>query len=557
MSFNSPIGYSKNPIVDQALTKDIDPYNDKKKSLETIPTESVKKNGNEKLSQGNNREYSGNPLNSKGLQYLPYEILELILLELSQFDLLNLLKTNHRMYDIVHPKLFENVIIDGNFSAFNKEFPRFHIQSINNSTKKLNAIYINSNYNFKKFLVNYHEARRPIFRFQCVCLPDSVTIIDQHLESLLIKLFSQLDQLQEFIWVPRNFDCRYLSYLPKDLLSLKINLNKETGFENLFKFNQLEMLHINSYKTIQNLTKLVQVFERTHDSLVSLKIGKKEVKYSEIPNPPSSQLMSLEGVANDLKRICTYGYPHVTKLSLTGLMVQEDDFAHLNDSINLGNLVDLELGQLIESKTLETSSFLEKLGPKLTNIKYLSLDYRESHKDNVPKFLKTINKLTKLNLIARINDTKPFKDYLYAEALQYHKPSLTHLAINFKLETGINFIDLPINLSLIDLSELKQLKSLKFNSNNEANNVCVIQNLPNLKYLQLFGLKAGGAPNLGLGMIHPNIFDEWFKVQHVALIYYDNNQNLDYIKINNCLFECKDKVIPRDGIDNWFSDIIE
>lgn len=560
MSFNSPIGYSKNPILDEDVTEEIDPYNIKKtngKSRLRIGSLEAEEKDEDKDKSGGMR-----------LEDLPIEILELILLELSQFDLLNLMRTNSLIYNKVHPKLYENIIIDANFSGFNKEFGTRQSQRINNGVKKFNNIYINSTYNFKKFLTNYKPIR-PIYRFQCNCLPDSITIITKDLEMLILKVFGQLDHLQELIWHPSSFNLNYLCHLPTTLTALIINGKHFSGFQHLLRFNQLHQFHIDCYSNEENLDILTNVLHQNQTTLTRLQLGKHPVDhYNEIPLPPSDELLAPElhlvprneYPLNEFNRIfhsTTTQYPHVTQLSLAGIFVNELDFDCLNESVQLQNISHLQLRHLVEYKTNQQSSFLVRLAPKLSSLKYLLLDHRESNQDNVPYFLLHINKLIKLNLIVRQNETKTFSEALYEEALQHHESTLTHLAINLKRESWINFAEYPLNLNAINLSRLKQLQSIKFNGDNETNNLALIEQLPNLTHLHLFGLKAGGAPNLGLGMIHPNIFDEWFKVQHVAHIYYNHNKHLKYVKINNCLFECQDKVIPRDGIDYWFKDIVE
>lgn len=83
----------------------------------------------------------------------------------------------------------------------------------------------------------------------------------------------------------------------------------------------------------------------------------------------------------------------------------------------------------------------------------------------------------------------------------------------------------------------------------------LLRTLDHLIYLDDYGQTAGGAPNLGLGMVHPSVFDEWFKVQHVALLYHEAQTHLNYVRIKSYIFDFDDDAAnPRSGIDRWFEE---
>lgn len=536
--FNSPVGYSKNPLF--YASHDPSQRHKVSEPIE-IPKAHIK---------------------SAIFQLVAEEILDKIIHHLNQIDSFKLMLTCKKWYQLVKPKLYENIIIDANFSDFNKEFNSYKYQYQHEhspiNSKRLTSTFIKSKYNFKKFLLTYNCER--ICRFQCICFPESVTILDVETSELLVNFFKTVCGLNELVWLPDNFDLNFLQQLNvqnNNLFTLIANVKMNQDIQILGNF-ELENLQLSPYIKQSHLLTIVNSFDMSN--LQVLKLSKVDIhKDSTVPDPPASKLLQLDSHYEiaDLQYLTLQPLHHLRKLSLCGIFINESDFHKLNDSVNLHNIEKLELRSITEYKRSPHHSFLVKLCQHLPNISQLFLDYRESHKDNVPFFLSNIGKLKKLDLVIRNNETKPFKEIEYQKALMCHSEFLYALSLEVKQETALTHRNVPVNLGALDLTNLLNLKCLRINSTNESNNLRLISNLPYLKYLDLFGLKAGGSPNLGLGMVHPTIFDEWFKVQHVALIYLKNNLNLKYVNINDCLFECGHEIVtPREGIDHWFKDMV-
>lgn len=537
--FNSPIGYSKKPLF----------YDDRKITNTSI-------NNQDSL-------LAISADSNASLDKLPQEILSNIIHQLDQFDSFKLLQTSRLMYNVVRPKLYENIIIDLNFSEFNKEFNSYKYQyltQITHTKVKLTSTFIKSSYNLKRFLGGYNG--QSIRRLQCINLPDSFNVMDHDINELIVAFFKSINGLHELIWLPDNFNLKVLEQLNgDDLVSLIINIKfNHQELKILKQFTNLINFQIGPYSNNENLLRLIKYIDFNKlNVLVLTKFAKK----ISIPDPPSTELVVDDysqlrpHEINDLQVISKVSLQNVTKLSIDGMIIKTSDLVGFQKSINLAKLVKLKLVNTIEVKEDSRDSFLLGIADYLTNLRVLSLDYREIAKDNVPEFLKRVKSLGKLDLIIRTNTTTIFNESEYSKALATHSHTLQHLSIEIMKENTLNFSNMAVDLNKFLLDNLQQLKSLRINSAKEIDNLQLVRRLPYLEYLHLFGLKAGGSPNLGLGMVHPSVFDEWFKVQHVALIYLNNNEKLKYIKINQCIFECNDKAVtPRDGIDHWFDEII-
>jgi len=276
-------------------------------------------------------------------------------------------------------------------------------------------------------------------------------------------------------------------------------------------------------------------------------------------------------------------------LLFNNCLLTPEDSQTLINSVNLMNLKTLELKNVSEYQKIQATlnspdelinnlktSFIVEIAPYLSNLQHLCIDYRESLTDSVPEFLKLISSdnLKSLDLTIRYNQSKlkSFDDDInefysaYSNAIisKNKYETLIKLSIETKEENAFCDLSIPIpsNFFYEELNNCLNLKSLRINPSdiNSSDKVTkLIGNLPKLTKLDVFGSHAGGAPHLGLEMVHPTVYDEWFRVQHAAVLYLQHNKHLKYIRINKCIFECEGdllQVTPRDGIDRWFNECV-
>lgn len=548
--FDSPVGYSKNPL----------PYDGGgSKSDSRTPRTRTPIVLKPKVSR------------DKTIDKLPVEIIHQIANELDQFGCLNFMMINKQIYKCAVPRLYQNIIIDQHYSQFSQEFS---YKQYERDGSLISASYINSSYNFKRFL-NCYEGGFIIKRFQCIHLPDSINIFDYDINERLIQFFHNVNGLNELIWLTDNFKLEFLRPLKnKDIiqtliLNIKFNnyLNKMDEEEVFKHFINLKNFQVKPFQNEKKLTKIMN--EIDFSNLDTLKLSRFD-KDMNVLVPDCKRL--IVDSYNDLLDYELHisnimfkdDFPNLSKLSLDNIMINYKDSKTLKRSIDFNKLTKLELKNISEYRLYqdlaESYSFLKDIAPELTNLHELSLDYRESYTDSVPEFINSIssNTVEGIDLTIRLNETKTitptfYENYSQSLISNNKCQTLTGLSIEIKQENQFCDLNLPINLGYFQLEKLNRLQWLRLNCKNDNTIINLIKSLPELKFLHLFGLK-NGSPNLGLGMIHPTVYDEWFKVQHVALIYLQSNEGLKYIRINNCTFECMGLlVIPRDGIDGWFN----
>ncbi|KAK6455535.1 uncharacterized protein RJT20DRAFT_47946 [Scheffersomyces xylosifermentans] len=649
-SLNSPIGYSKNPLL----------YDQRREGSNT-PNSS---DANKSKDQSPPLQLLTPPQSSNGLTFdkLPFEIRLKVANELSQFDCIKLLRVSKIIYSSTVPRLYQYIIIDEDFNIFNneKEYgfkhfePKEDLGGEGRHRKEFSCTYINSSYNFKRFLKEYnnkiekesHEDDHGLFphikRFECINIPDSMNIYDHDLNNRLVQFFRNLKHLRQLIWLSDNFRLELLYSLPQKHLinSLQLNIKFTNYLNELNTDDELDDLSIASFPNLvnfqiqpfQNSRKLIKIINNllvnkndpveVSSNLRSLVLTRfQKISDSSILLPNCRDLVSIRSeripntngvrstIHTSLHDVDLNALPslfrdsklkylsNLSVLSIDNILVGPQDAELLIESVNLPLLQRLFLRGVSEYQMLEEDvitvdsnrqqliallkpSFILEIAPYLSGLKQLSIDYREALVDTVPQFLENLasNSLESLEVVIRLNKTKPLRtreeerEYYgqYANAIVHFKNSLTKLALEIRIEVdnyqdsnNINVLEsIPFNIGFYSkLLELKHLTGFRLNPGSNANEVLqLISRLSNLHNVDIFGSRAGGCPNLGLGMMHPNVYDEWFKVQHVALFYLQSNPNIRYIRINDCIFECEGsglRVNPRYGITRWFEDLVK
>lgn len=509
-NFNSPIGYSKRPLL----------YDNSDSSQSHTSTITI-------------------PNNKACLDSISLDIIIAISQFLDQASILNLLKTTKRLYKILKPRLYNTVIVDSSYSAFNKDLDLFL------------GTFINSTYNFKKLLINVNH--KLIRHFKCIRLPDSVLIFDNDLNCKVEAFFKGCLQLTELCWLPDNFkldNLRLLNHKP-NLIGLTMNIKADIystniQFNEIRNFIHLEQFLIKPYINRMFLRHIISNLNVT--TLKSLLLNKYDKQLIE-PKPHKLRVSNINDLADDITEIQDFNtiftkkFHQLSHLALNGMILCHKDFDKFNSAINCSIITTLDLSNIIEYNFGDNQSILAKF--KFVNLISLCIDIKQGYQDFVPLFLLNHQTLISLNLTIRINDTFPFNQDIYAIAIN-QLTSLSKLAIDIKYDKNLTHLNTAINLPTFDYFRSLPLKYIRFNSNDHQHNLELIKTLRSLEILHVTGLNAGGAPNFALGTNHPNVFDEWFKVQHVALIYLQHNKRLRKIQINQCMFECEGgTVVPR------------
>lgn len=562
---------------------------------------------------------------------LPFEIRVKIANELSQFDCLNLLRTSKALYESTVPRLYQHVVIDENYSQFNKEisFKRYEKSPHDSryTPKEHSCTFVKSPHNFRRLLLHYTEifnsrhrmsaAKDPktwlrndrfphIQTLRCLELPDSLNTYDHELNDQIGAFFSTLGHLRELVWLSDNFRLEYLACLPdpRTLHTIVLNIKFSNYLSELLQaegttetspstasklvaFPNVVNFQIRPFQNSARLQRILNSFlgDAVLGRLQVLKLARFD-KDVNVLLPPCGELVAANTDTlseHDLRTIQALSESKLGRLDrlqvllINNCLVSRRDADLLVRTVNLQNLKVLELKNVSEYQTrLEANadtedSFLARISPHLSCLEHLALDFREAYTDTVWLFLSHFpsSVLKSLDLVLRYNETKleAFTvDQLYsayAEALLCGntKSTVTKLSIEIKQENQFCDLEIPLPSRQFyrEISQFRNLSALRINPdvNHDSHQLIqMLKSLPKLLHLDVFGTQAGGAPNLGLGMVHPTIYDDWFKVQHVAVMYCQNIPGLRYIRINKCVFENATGVVPRDGLDLWFSQLV-
>lgn len=515
------------------------------------------------------------------LSQLPVEIRESVVSHLDQYSCISLALTSKSWSSVCLQRLYRNIVVDTSYSEFSKEFPKY-------------VTYINLLYSFKKLIRNY-DGRWPILNFQVIHLPDSTNVYDMHVNNHLLQFFANAGHLKSLVWLSDNFKLDFLKNLPNksSITTLAINIKFSNYLGELslrnppLDFTHLSHFHLRPFHNKHRLLKVLNnIIPENASELLSTLRGLKLARFDKDTSgvaPLARELheMSLRqpqtNATRDLEtdtlkvvfKVSRLKYMParllLTELGLNDFILDREDANLLAHSVDLHCLKKLELKSVCDSSNVDEESlgFLDTITPYLSKLASLHLDMKETTGDSCGRILARTTDLVELDWVIRSNDFKwhhvdrEATFSAYADSLR-SKKKLKKLLLEIRDENLFCETVVTTPLLLIDaIGSLQQLQSLRLNSGDTTLAVeeilSVLARLHALCFLDVFGAKAGGAPHLGLGSVHPNVYDEWFKVQHVALLYKQAQTNLLYARINQCVFEfVTGGVEPRDEIDGWF-----
>lgn len=543
-AFNAPVGYSKKPLHVSA------PH---LASVSDLPVESKRA--------------------TTSLDQLPVDVLSQIVRFSDQLDVLSLAYTSKSMSAVCLPRIYDTVIVDSTYTQFNKEH-------------RSGCTYVNLLFYLKKLLKTYN-ATYQLQNLYIESLPDLFNVYDVELTNMISQFFAKLQHLKEFVWSLVGFRLEYFFHLATtNLHKIEVNLQSSKHPRELprpFLKRSFPNLKYLSLCPVSNLNFMADLLREFLGSglirLASLKLSRYDSDIATFA--PTSEELALGFSLSDMthhadfetdtvsivfKTIQRSVLSRLTCLSLCNILVCVDDGKLLAKSLDLTQIKVLRLSHVSEYESEDTdiddNGFLEMIGTYLTRLKDLHLDFRETQRDSIAPFLALIGTLRSLDLVIRMNEMKEANvnvEIMHSQciaALKKHE-CLRKLSLEFREEKP-NFETMgnaPL-LFIVNLKDFRELRSLRISSGSESQKkqlVEVIKELESLKYLDDYGQNAGGAPNLGLGMVHPSVFDEWFKVQHVALLYYAAQPSIDYVRIKGYIFDFDTiPANPRSGIERWF-----
>ncbi|CAK9436217.1 uncharacterized protein LODBEIA_P07750 [Lodderomyces beijingensis] len=604
-SINTPIGYSKSPV--QLLRKTF-PYTPNLSASSAI---------------ANHSELNATDVDHAAvvfkLEKLPVEVLELVVAQLSQFDCLSLMRAgSKKILALCQHRLYRNLEIDTNFNIFDTELStvdKTYINSAFNLKKFLNVFnklpVVPHVYSFK--CINLPDSLN-IYDHD---LNSSITRLFTRLEHLQTLVWLNDNFRLDYLYsLPAKekvttliLNIKFSNY-PKEL-----NNNGNAGdpgyraaniadedFSSL-KFPNLKNFQIKPFVNSAKLLKLVNNFliNSNDAALVSNNLeslaftgSRQFISNGRVDRRDSQYGWEIYNIFNksQLERLT-----NLTCLSLSDLPFTDKEGLSLKKYIDLSKLKFLELrsGKAWASSSNGGGGRLKKtlmsvITPCLRDLQELSLHVPMERKELL-NIIQSVPLLKSLDLTVYVEDPYEddiddvggntdgygwdadsiplFMDSVTDEIQKRHRRTLMKLAIKTNptcmfeggkaghVETMQEFY---ANLQTLNLSRLSMEA---YPNNSEPGRDFLgelLETQKNLEFLELKGPGQGWTPNLGLGMVHPTVFDKWYKVQHVALYYLKFNGNIKYISVDNeCLFQNNStsaselSVMPRnDGLRGWF-----
>jgi hypothetical protein len=523
------------------------------------------------------------------------------------------MRVNRAFFQSTVVRLYHTVIVDPSYSYFNQDVlfdsrpsstatfikMKYSIKTFLKTMTQLTPIQVSD------FGINHVSYSIFINKLQFVELPDGFcTPFD--LSFFAFMSIKRLEKLNRLYWGSQkelSFETIHRIPNKENLNSLHVNidfkrLQSPSDFEAFKGFKNLEKLSIQQFLNSFNLFHMFKCFMEDNEDIAKLKVlrlSRLDSSHGFIKNPSTSMLVLTSYIIeNEPVKLSEYDMSCILNLymlfknsprnlndlgvfSLDSVVVTSADAIRLDTVMDLSKLEQLELKNITEVQfpdgvniplsmnelcTHLDPGFLTSLGSKLKNLTRLCIDYRESLRDTVPDFIESIENLQELDVTIRWNVTKlcsvPSWKHLcesYIKAILKHAPKLKKLSLETKEDSV--FCDLHKLIftdCLLKLSGLSEIESLRLHG--YALQPCaplLASTLPRLKYFELFGSSAGGAPHMGLQVVHDGVLDDWLRVRHVALNIAEQNPHVRFVKIDKCLFELKDHMaIPRDGLESWF-----
>ncbi|ODV60367.1 uncharacterized protein ASCRUDRAFT_153701 [Ascoidea rubescens DSM 1968] len=299
----------------------------------------------------------------------------------------------------------------------------------------------------------------------------------------------------------------------------------------------------------------------------------------------------------------------------------------INNANNVNNINGInDINNINDNHGLTFIEKFEKYNINFYNLKYLKINWKKPLYDHIPNFLGNLFgiQLRELDLVINLSDycnnnnnnnnnnnwNQMIEETIKRQLDNYNVSLTPNLKKLRKLSIRINDNNIKKNIStnliLKKLNEFNevlfgnlievngnQLESLRINSNLNLYKIEKLSNFRKLNYLELIDLNSYNyTHNLNSNQtnnqleIHNGVYDDWYKVQHIAFKLGHLNENLKFISVNGCIFEIRRylsrerrssvdysrntnnyqgyssyldtemgsvvEAIPREGISEWF-----
>ena len=510
---------------------------------------------------------------------------------LPQQDLLNLALTNKSFYSLLHPKIYEVVVVDSSRTQFDDIFSDschewFVYHEYPCEPTVIRTLYSITRF-FKNLIENPHYAR---YVTQFVVEENFPDVPEIELNQYLLQILPYMSNINVFSWSSLHYpiEAQLMSLFPNPerLQTLWGNFRfSESGFP-CAQFERLHSLGISNFKKDKVLESIdMSLFASIKTLTISKKTtGRRKSFTSQLETCCQSSLSStIEPLLFSERPTfisSLFNSPLIEKLCLTSLHLKDisltrQDADSLRENINLQTLEHLSLDNCVECLFENSSSFpninpsrrrhppselfLEVLSPDLVSLKLLNLNLSNELCFNrvTVRTISQLHGLQKLSIHIKVFKTDEQVNLApIVNALQTHAQSLVYLNLCCDIVESSVSVCPKKNFryalkSVIGLSALTKLQVLKLpiSYNQIADFPKLLSSLENLKILQLgiahldcIPSKAAcfGCDEYVLGSVNSLISDDYFKCSTSFSTRMEVNKNQQYLqfsKIFRSMFE--------------------
>lgn len=480
----------------------------------------------------------------RALDALPREVAAAVAAHLDQYDCACLALASRAMYVACIPRLHHTVVVDPSYTQYGRKNSNAH-----------RCTYINLMYGLRCFL----RVRPQVHSLRVIALPNLMNAHDDDTTAAIATFLRAQRRLRQLAWDPPTFQWAWLTQLPQpemlvlldismamsDAVAAATALYNKNGNSASARFSNLVHFRLSS-------PVLLAYFGQLEGGCTELRSLAVDRALRVRLWPPATELARNPAPDLDMgtvRCILTTPRPLLVDLTLSGVLVTEDDALCLQRTVRLPQLQRLVLHHVAECGPRVREGFLLAVAEHLHQVRTLHLDFREGWRDTVAPALEVIGKyahLVALGLVVRVNNAKLVHNdahHIYmahARALAAF-PRLHKLTLEVYQELAFCDLIVPTpNILGRSISRLQFLRSLQLHALSSDSLKGWLSPLSNLQYLDVQDASdIQVSPTLVVDRV---MADPWTEAQRIGQQYLEANPSLISVRINTI-------VSGRDGFN--------
>lgn len=548
---------------------------------------------------------------------LPFEIRALIARECLQADAFRLCLTCKDLYNSTVSRLYQCIVFDSAHRHFNKEFTykRLKPSTIDTNTDKFSHNDYDSRYFSYTSVRTVGGLRRCmktlrmskikagyVRRFECL---NSMDLPDLEIRQFVKDVFPRMPNLAILVWdaspeitvdlIQQIARPEYIETLCLDLALRNDNISRSISQMTFPNLRHLTIRPYLSSKFLKLIAKMISNSQDTIRNLRALYLGRELHLSHEVGSGFAFASMNpSQGPVDDQAITSFFGTllintPEKTKLKLTHLGLDgvtvsgHSDFQILDEAVDLETIINLKLAGTdmtgfatdddvrVNGADVNSVRFIQPLGPKLSKLQSLEIDWSEQFTNNVPRFFRDLKHgLQSLSVIIRSNTARSNNEVVWSEHCQSYVDAITtshchtlkQLAIDGIEEISFKDVYKPLPMkTLYTLQNCVNLTGLSVSapSTSPESSEVVNKLLHSMCRLQFFHLRNNHTkPYLGQNVSYQ--IEDWIRYKHSVESFINAqlpSKALSYIKLEDHIFDVSIRGKPaviREGLLRWFDE---